>query len=120
MDSKVSAAIGRIVEYNWNEEERDYALCSDEPGQNARTGHVFEDLRLVRRWLEGVAEHPAQSRGDIPGDLDLDMARRWVLSQLTEPADDGWYLATAREDGRVELADAEGGEYLVTVTEKPS
>jgi hypothetical protein len=52
-------------------------------------------------------------------DLDLDQARRWVLSQLTEPADDGWYLATAREDGRVELTDAEGGEYLVTVTEKP-
>ena len=46
-------AIARIVAYSLADEERDYAECGPAPGQNARQGHIYEDLALVSRWLDG-------------------------------------------------------------------
>ena len=47
-------AIGRVVDYCWSTEERDYERAVEqgdiEPGD---TRHVFTDLRLVQAWLNG-------------------------------------------------------------------
>lgn len=52
----VRDAITAVVDYNWDDEERDYLdNCGNGPGGNARAGHVFEHLTLLRRWLEGNA-----------------------------------------------------------------
>jgi hypothetical protein len=45
----VRDAIAQLVEYNWADEERDYAECG--PGGNSREGHVYLDLVLLSRWL---------------------------------------------------------------------
>jgi hypothetical protein len=48
---EIVAAIARIVQYNWADEEQDYnteALLND----NGRDNHIFGDLMLVQRWLE--------------------------------------------------------------------
>jgi hypothetical protein len=53
----VRDAITAVVDYNWSDEERDYlGNCGNGPGDNARAGHVFEHLTLLRRWLEGNAD----------------------------------------------------------------
>lgn len=50
----VRAAIAAIVDYNWNDEEHDYLTnCGTGPEDNARAGHPFEALTLLRRWLDG-------------------------------------------------------------------
>lgn len=57
----VRGAIARIVEYNRADEERDYARCGDAPGQNAREGHIYEDIVLVSRWLTDSDDGQGQS-----------------------------------------------------------
>jgi hypothetical protein len=87
--SSVRAAITRIVAYNWADEERDYAGCGDVPGQNARQSHIYEDLVLASRWLNGYDDgqgpphatcaHPAAVMKQSHGESD-DLIRvrvRW-------------------------------------------
>jgi hypothetical protein len=54
------SAIARIVEYHRADEERDYAGCGDAPGQNAREGHIYEDIALVSRWLNDGGDDQGQ------------------------------------------------------------
>lgn len=50
---EVVRAVAAIVQYNWADEKTDYWYnCSDDPDDNQRSGHIFESLRLVQRWLE--------------------------------------------------------------------
>jgi hypothetical protein len=61
----VRDAIARIVDYNWADEEDDYAECADDGGiNNARTGHIFESLRQVHAYLTG---QPAAAGTYPPG-----------------------------------------------------
>jgi hypothetical protein len=46
LDSEITAAIRRVVEYNWRDEKRDYAECAG--NGNSQAGHIFGDLRLIR------------------------------------------------------------------------
>jgi hypothetical protein len=44
-----------IVDYNWEDEKRDYEDCEDEDNRwetNSRVGHIFETLQRLRKWLE--------------------------------------------------------------------
>jgi hypothetical protein len=50
----IRAAIAQVADYCYPHEERDYLdNCGNGPDGNARAGHVFEGLTLLRRWLEG-------------------------------------------------------------------
>jgi hypothetical protein len=49
-------ALRKVVDYNWNDEERDYAKCAPEPeasetGQNSQEGHIFRDLVVLNNAL---------------------------------------------------------------------
>ncbi|MFC1418779.1 hypothetical protein [Streptacidiphilus cavernicola] len=45
--AEVWAAVGRIVDYSWSAEARDWA----EQDAEGRAGHIFEDLAQVRYYL---------------------------------------------------------------------
>ena len=59
----VRDAIARLVEYNWADEERDYAKCG--PGGNSREGHVYLDLVLLGRWLGSRVDQEAEASLDV-------------------------------------------------------
>jgi hypothetical protein len=71
----LQTAIAATVDYHWDGEEDDYLHhCSNIPGGNQRTGHIFESLSLLRRFLEGntdgghvdtevMVTNPAESPG---------------------------------------------------------
>lgn len=42
-------AVRQVVDYSWDDEEKDYHLPDNEEG---RSGHVFRHLARLRRWLE--------------------------------------------------------------------
>jgi hypothetical protein len=45
-------ALISILEYNWNDEKRDYwENCSDEPDDNQREGHIFLSLVVLAEFL---------------------------------------------------------------------
>jgi len=54
------AAIGRIVEYNWADEERDHEECAG--NGNSQEHHIFNDLRVVRDWLNAAGSTGAEAR----------------------------------------------------------
>ena len=50
----IRAAIIAAVDHAFDTEQGDYlANCSNDPGDNARAGHPFEALSLLRRWFQG-------------------------------------------------------------------
>jgi len=55
--STLVTAIGRLVAYNWRDEETDYNRNALEPG-NSREGHIFRDLMLIQCWLEANHGYP--------------------------------------------------------------
>lgn len=47
-------AITEVVEYNWDDEERDFSECVPGDGDessNGQNGHVFPVLRDLKEWL---------------------------------------------------------------------
>jgi hypothetical protein len=49
-------AIDSVVRYNWDDEVADYIFnCSDEPGDNQRSGHILHALLALRNWVQGTA-----------------------------------------------------------------
>jgi hypothetical protein len=57
LSAREIAALREVVDYNWNDEERDYAKCAPEPeasqtGQNSREGHIFCALTTLRDALK--------------------------------------------------------------------
>lgn len=56
LSAREVGALRKVVDYNWNDEERDYAQCAPEPeasetGQNSREGHIFCDLTTLSKAL---------------------------------------------------------------------
>lgn len=50
----IRAAIIAAVDHAFDTEQDDYLTnCSNHPGDNTRTGHPFEALSVLRRWLQG-------------------------------------------------------------------
>lgn len=47
-------SIQAIVDYNWTDEERDYEECAS--NENEQSGHIFEHLERVEKWLNAVRE----------------------------------------------------------------
>lgn len=59
MNRAVTDAIEALVDYNWADEEDDYWIeCSDDPGDNQRSGHIFESILVIQRWLETDHGYP--------------------------------------------------------------
>jgi hypothetical protein len=56
LNAKEIKALRKVVDYNWNDEERDYAKCAPEPeasetGQNSQEGHMFRHLVTLNNAL---------------------------------------------------------------------
>ena len=52
MPSPVTGALDKILDYLWQDEERNFRHASPED-QNK---HIFHSLAVVRSWLEGGAD----------------------------------------------------------------
>lgn len=49
--ARLRQAVASVVDRWWDDEEHDY--INNCPGAALRKGHTFEDLSMLRRWLEG-------------------------------------------------------------------
>lgn len=53
--NELKQAIDAVVNYNWDDEVADYVFnCSDEPGDNQRSGHILHQLFALRCWSQGA------------------------------------------------------------------
>jgi hypothetical protein len=50
MDEDILRAMRTIVNYNWDDEKRDYEECLEGNG-NSTAGHIFQSLRDVSDYL---------------------------------------------------------------------
>lgn len=53
--SDVLGDIRALVDYSWRDEERDYEDCSNEDGDNQQSGHIFERLQNIDKWLSSFS-----------------------------------------------------------------
>ena len=56
-----TAALDRLIEYNWRDELKDYCYaCGDGPDENQRSGHIFETLVVLENALNDTGKTPGQ------------------------------------------------------------
>lgn len=103
--SAAAQAIRRIVEYNWCDEERNYA---EQPGP----GHIFGDLMAVRHALDEPlhTERPATVAGDLhmvrpvhATGPPTDPTGLWTWLRVSAQA--GVLYATLVQQGRIDAVD---------------
>lgn len=58
-DAAFRNALARVLDYLWNEEQRDYLACP----ATQRTSHIFIELQAVAEWL-GMPEEKVEARDD--------------------------------------------------------
>jgi hypothetical protein len=59
LNEEEAAALGRLLQYNWADEQDDYRECDPEAsGGNTRHGHIFEDLVMLANAIDGTSKTP--------------------------------------------------------------